>query len=226
VTASFEPAPPIPAAAFPAGPPANGGMVGWALAALAESGDALRAVLHPLGFLCIPLFRGPGLGVCVHMWADGLPTAELITSPIHSHSWDLLSYVLFGRVDNDLIRTVAAAPAEASHRVYQIDSAQGADRIIATSQYVRCARAATHYAAAGDAYTLAGGEFHTTVVAAGSTAATILVARTLPGARDRSLGPPALPGNAASWRIHRRFADATLTRQAVEAVLDRSPALA
>lgn len=198
--------------------------VDWALAQLDGARDSLRGILHPLGFLCLSLKRSPSIGICVHIWIEDVPNADLSTSPIHSHSWDLHSHVLFGRIGNARVETESVPLERASHRVYQIESAQGADQITATSQYVRCARVETQYAAAGEEYRLSGGEFHTTVVAEGLPAATVLVARTVVSSHDRSLGPLALPGGAVSRTIHRRVADAALSRKAVDAVLDRIPA--
>lgn len=198
----------------------------WALAVLANGlgggQDPLPAVVHPLGFLCFPLHRGAQLGVCVHVWIDGLPTVETVTSPIHAHSWDLYSYVLFGRIGNEVTSTTAVQYAEASHQVYQIDSAQGADRITATSTYVQCDPHPTRYAAAGEEYTLPGGAFHSTAVSVADPSATIMVAHTVPGARDRSLGPPRPPGLKASWHIRRRPADPALVRRVAETVVAQS----
>ncbi|MGF7237604.1 MAG: hypothetical protein ACQSGP_21965, partial [Frankia sp.] len=62
------------------------------------------AILHPLGFMCIPLRRSPGLGACVHVWSRQAPAARPTTSQIHCHSWDLHSVVLWGELRNQLIR--------------------------------------------------------------------------------------------------------------------------
>ncbi|HEV2345825.1 MAG TPA: hypothetical protein VGS97_17130 [Actinocrinis sp.] len=195
----------------------------WALTVLAGQlggGQALSlAVVHPLGFLCFPLHRGLDLGICVHVWIDGLPDVEVVTSPIHAHSWDLHSYVLFGQVGNELVSAVPAKYSDASHQVYEIDSAQGTDRIAATNSYVQCTRRSTHYASTGEEYTLSSGAFHSTAVSIADPSATVMIAHTIPGARDRSLGPPQPPGRKACWHVRRRLADPSLTRRVAETVV-------
>lgn len=133
--------------------------------------------------------------------------------------------MLFGEIGNREITVETVPHAQASHRVYEIQSAQGADRITKTSQFVQCARGETHYATAGVAYQLKGGEFHTTEVADNVSAATMLVAVPVAGGSDRSLGPLDLPGRADSWLVHRRSASAAVTRRAIDTILDHAEAL-
>ncbi|NUS05534.1 MAG: hypothetical protein HOV97_23605, partial [Nonomuraea sp.] len=61
----------------------------WALEVLAGD-EPPAAVRHPLGFVCLPLERDGGEGVCLHLWSDSLQHAESTTSQIHCHSWDLV----------------------------------------------------------------------------------------------------------------------------------------
>ncbi|MGH3828479.1 MAG: hypothetical protein ACRDQX_15110, partial [Pseudonocardiaceae bacterium] len=71
----------------------------WAsevLGAVAQNRTSVAGVRHPLGFVCFPLERTGDAGVCVHVWSDSLARANLTTSTIHAHSWDLISYVLYG----------------------------------------------------------------------------------------------------------------------------------
>src|SRR5262249_2316548 len=60
----------------------------------------LTAVRHPLGFLCLPIVRDPGWGVCIHVWTDRFPSVRPTTTGKHAHSWDLESLVLYGALGN------------------------------------------------------------------------------------------------------------------------------
>ena len=151
---------------------------GWALRVRADPARRPPAVLHPLGFLCFPLLRAPGVGVCVHVWlpqrAEFAP--PLATTAVHAHSWDLLSCVLLGRLGNERVTAEPAGPGEATHRIYEIRSAQGADQVIPTSRCVRSRRGEIQYAGGGQVYGLPCGEFHSSVVDEGQGAATVLLA--------------------------------------------------
>jgi hypothetical protein len=197
------------------------GTAEWALRVLADPEACPPAVLHPLGFLCFPIKRGCGVGVCVHVWLPGRAefAPALATSTIHSHSWDLLSLVLLGRMGNEVVDTAAVAEAEATHRVYEIRSVRGADEVVPTSRCVRSSRREIRYAGPGEVYRLAGGEFHTSVVEDAGCVATVLLADSRGGV-DRSLGPVE-PGRAVGL-VPRRHAGPTLSKLAVQTVLDRS----
>lgn len=194
----------------------------WALEILADPERTPPAVLHPLGFLCFPLLRAVGSGVCVHVW---LPHRDefappLETTSVHSHSWDLLSYVLHGRIGNELVSTEPAEPPDATHRVYEIHSAHGADRVVPTSRCVRSHRREIRYAGADEVYQLAGGEFHSSVVdeARDEGAATVLLADERGGV-DRALGPVRARAFEPVRRLH---APAALSALAARSVLERA----
>ncbi|MFG1944457.1 hypothetical protein [Nonomuraea sp. NPDC048826] len=158
----------------------------WALAAL--SADGLRGVRHPLGFVCLPLERDGGEGVCIHLWSDSLAPARSTTSQIHCHSWDLLSHVLYGQVRN-VHAVVTDAGRDATHRVFEVVSEPGGDRISPTPRTVRQETGLVEVFGPGDTYTLPSGRFHSSVVPDGGQAATIALGRGRPGSRDLSLGP-------------------------------------
>jgi hypothetical protein len=196
----------------------------WALRVLADPARRPPAVLHPLGFLCFPLLRAPGVGVCVHVWlpqrAEFAP--PLATTPVHAHSWDLLSCVLLGRLGNERVSAEPAALAQATHRIYEIRSVQGADQVIPTSRCVRSRRGEIRYAGAGQVYRLPCGEFHSSVVDEGQGAATVLLADGRGGV-DRALGP-VRPTAAlgAPGSVRRREAPSALADLAAAAVLSRA----
>ncbi|GAA3048141.1 hypothetical protein [Actinokineospora globicatena] len=169
---------------------AGGWLVGWARAALAGvvSGDrAVAAVRHPLGFVCVPVYRGGDDGVCVHLWEPARTLAPPTTSPTHCHSWDLLSWVLVGGLLNQAIRVEeSAAP---THRVFQVRSDAEGDTIEATDRLVRAHVAATTEHRAGESYTLTAGIFHETVIPDSErVVATVALGSSRPGAADLSLG--------------------------------------
>lgn len=176
----------------------------------------LRAVQHPLGFLCLPLVRDGARGVCVHLFESG-GGAEPTAAPMHAHSWELRSHVLYGRITN-LAVTVTDSPAEPTHRIYEVHSApDGADELRPTARLVRGAPGAAHTSSRGETYSLAAGEFHATVVAAGQPTATLVLGISLPGHTDLSLGP--LHGRG--HRTVRRLCGAEHTERTVRSALRR-----
>jgi hypothetical protein len=158
----------------------------WALETLSSGG--VRGVRHPLGFVCLPLERDGGEGVCVHLWSDSFAHAESTTSQIHCHSWDLVSHVLYGQVRN-VHAVVTDAGRDATHRVFEVVSGADGDRISPTGRTVRHATGLVEVFGPGDTYTLAADRFHSSVVPEGGEAATIALGRGRPGSRDLSLGP-------------------------------------
>ena len=158
-----------------------------ALTEIARGRRELCAVRHPLGFLCLPVHRDGDFGVCVHVWSPDLPHARATTSAVHSHSWDLVSFVLYGRVGNTLLHVVDDA-AGGTHRVFEVHSRGDVDEIRATARLVRAREARHRSAGPGDTYRLRAGRFHASVLVGESEAATVVLGRTR-AALDLSLGP-------------------------------------
>jgi hypothetical protein len=198
---------------------ASGDVQRWAAAVLADIAGGqsdVRAVQHPLGFVCLPVIRNGDDGVCVHMWPaerDALPPT---TSPMHSHSWDLLSYVLYGEIHNETLE-VGGAPDEPTHRIFEVRSHGDVDEIHATARLVRPATSALDIHRPGAAYTLRAGEFHVTDVPPGRTAATVALGRMSPGAHDLSLG--AIDGQ--THLVRRRLCDQASSARTAREVADR-----
>ncbi|KOU42460.1 hypothetical protein ADK53_07540 [Streptomyces sp. WM6373] len=184
------------------------------------SGDReLRAVRHPLGFLCLPLLREGLRGICVHLFeADN--RAEPDASPLHAHSWELRSRVLYGRVANVPVRTRVVRDGEdgATHRVFEVHSrSDGVDEIRPTPLLVRSEPGPAHISSGGETYTLPAGEFHATALEGPEPAATLVHGLSVPGRRDLSLGP--LDGRPR--RTTRRLCDKAQTVRSVHTVLRR-----
>jgi len=160
----------------------------WVLCVLCEIAQGRRdvtAMRHPLGFVCIPVERTGGEGVCVHVWSDSLPRARPTTSVIHSHSWDLISYVLYGNVRNELI-DVTDAPDDPTYRVFEVRSRGDVDELRETPRLVRCQVTAAELNRQGDTYSLRAGGFHATTVH--GEAATVVLGAGRPATMDLSLG--------------------------------------
>jgi hypothetical protein len=153
-----------------------------AVLAVSAGASGLRAVLHPLGFLCFPVERHELCGVCVHVWSPRLPRARSTTSAIHAHSWDLVSFVLSGELENVLVDVVEG---ESTHREFEVHSSGQRDELRATRRLVGYRIADRELNRSGETYTLAAGRFHITVAEA---ATTIAVGMAHAGRHDVTLG--------------------------------------
>ena len=173
----------------------------------------MEAVRHPLGFLCLPVERSGDLGVCLHIWSPEVESAAVTTSGVHCHSWELVSFVLYGEVRNTRA-FVADAPASgaggATHRVFEVVSKGEVDELRATGRTVRYATGDTGTHGTGAVYTLPAGEFHSTHVEDGAEAATVALGRQDPDGADLSLGPLVAP----SHRMRRLRCDPDQTARA------------
>ncbi|MFD0853807.1 hypothetical protein ACFQ07_16330, partial [Actinomadura adrarensis] len=130
----------------------------------------VHAVKHPLGFLCLPLERSGDLGVCLHIWSPELESVEATTSGVHCHSWELVSFVLYGSVRNtraNVAETPPAGPDGATHRLFEVVSRGEVDELKATGRTVRYTPGDTSTHGTGETYTLPAGVFHTTHIEGG-----------------------------------------------------------
>ncbi|MEW2138818.1 hypothetical protein AB0892_19845 [Streptomyces sp. NPDC005409] len=186
---------------------------------IATGARELRAVRHPLGFLCLPLLREGPRGVCVHLFeTDHRPEPD--ASPLHCHSWELRSRVLYGRVANLPVHTTVVADGEAgaTHRVFEVRSrSDGVDEIQPTSLLVRSEIGPAHVTSGGESYTLAAGQFHATALTGEAPAATLVHGFSIPGQVDLSLGP--LDGRPR--RTTRRLCDTGQSVRSAHTVLRR-----
>jgi hypothetical protein len=188
----------------------------WAsdvLGEVAQNRTSVAGVRHPLGFVCLPVERTGKAGVCVHVWSDSLAYASPTTSTIHAHSWDLISYVLYGSVRNEVI-DVIDAPDDASYRVFEIRSGGDVDEVRETPRLVRCQIRAAEFNHPGNIYSLAAGVFHTTVVQ--GEAATVALGNSR-GTRDLSLGGI----DRTTHRVWRQRCDRDETAHAARVVTEQ-----
>ncbi len=164
-----------------------------AMTEVAAGRRRMTAVRHPLGFVCLPVQRRGVYGICVHLWTEERPELEVTTSPMHSHSWDLLSYVLYGEVRNQLVHVTDAPSTDTpgtdpTHRLFEVLSDGDTDDIRPTARLVRCEPGPMQSTRAGGTYRLAAGEFHMTVVPGEVEAVTVVLGHARTDAADLSLG--------------------------------------
>lgn len=136
------------------------------------------AVAHPLEFVCIPVLRRPGFGVCGHIWHDDMAAAT-----VHSHSWHLDSQVVAGAVTNEIF-TVTEHP-DGVHQLLTVDSRGPVDRVTPTGLTVNVQKVQREQHPTGSTYSLQAGAFHTSTPALSGPTLTILSATTVPTTRDQ-----------------------------------------
>jgi hypothetical protein len=207
----------------------------WAAATLRAVADGrrpLRAVIHPLGFTCLPVERAGRDGVCVHVWSPSARGVIPAAPEIHAHSWELTSYALLGELENSLMTIIDAVPAQrapaapsppaagqapAVYQVQRVRSQGDIDELTPTQRLVHCRESRRDRITAGDTYGLPAGVFHATDLAPEAVAVTIALGRMVDGVADLSLAPV----GAAGSQVRRRRCDPARTAATARLVLDR-----
>lgn len=162
----------------------------WALELLTDAASpagVCAAVCHPLGFVCIPAYRAEGWGLCLHIWGAVRPDPAAVPS-IHSHTWDLASYVLCGGLENQVV-DVASAADDATHRILQISSIGPLDVIEPTDRLVRCLGPVATRIGPGGRYGLPARVFHTTIPRESGLTATVVLGENRYEPPEFVLGP-------------------------------------
>jgi hypothetical protein len=196
----------------------------WAAAVLGAVADGrrpLRAVIHPLGFTCLPVERAGRDGVCLHVW--GTPGAVVTgVTPIHAHCWELTSFALLGSLRNRLMTVTDAAPAQPglAYEVLRVRSRGDTDELSPTRRLVHCREHRREVIGAGDTYGVSAGVFHATDVAPGGAAVTVALGRMIDGLPDLSLAP-AVGSGATVQQVHRRRCGRAQTARTARDVLGR-----
>jgi hypothetical protein len=171
------------------------------LRAIIEGRRTLRAAVHPLGFTCLPVIREGRYGVCVHAWLPGQQVARPTTSAVHAHSWDLVSYVLIGRLRNELPDVTGAQPgAVGAWQVLEVRSRGDTDVIVPTRRLVHCQAGESALHVQDDVYTVPAGTFHSSIADSAEPTVTIVLGSASSGGADLSLGSP----GTRTHRVHRR----------------------
>lgn len=196
----------------------DGSITDWArglLDGIVAGTKPIAVVSHPLGFLCVPAHRSGDKGVCLHLWGPHWHRAPLTTSPIHCHSWDLVSWILAGTLLNQTIRLVDGV-ATPTHQVFEVRSSAEFDALEPTGRLVGAEVGDTTTHRAGESYTQRAGVFHQTLVPdAGELVATVALGVTRPGAVDLSLGGV----RTESHRMRRQVCEPEEAARAVRAAL-------
>ncbi|MGH3238759.1 MAG: hypothetical protein ACRDNL_00160 [Spirillospora sp.] len=181
---------------------------------VAAGRSSVPALRHPLGFVCLPVERSGDFGVCLHIWTPEVHPAPSTTSLVHCHSWDLLSFVLYGTVRNvrmEVRMGTDPEAAEAVQQVFEVVSQGDVDELRATGRAVRYSPGRSSAHRTGESYTLPAGVFHTTLIEDGREAATVALGRQTPGGGDLSLGPLDTP----THQVHRSRSDHADTERAL-----------
>jgi hypothetical protein len=202
----------------------------WSHTMLAEIRAGSRvphAIMHPLGFTCINLYRSANWGLCMHIWRSQEIPPDLITTPIHSHSWDLSSQVVCGRLENIEVQVVDDSPSP-THRVVEITSSGDTDLIRPTPRLVHCALTESVHIEAGENYCLPAGAFHVSRSRAVGLTATLLLARYGQAAPELALGSldscdRVIKRQACSPEDLRLIADVTLRDLTAAHAAERPP---
>jgi len=188
------------------------------LRAITEGRRALRAAVHPLGFTCLPVIREDRYGVCVHTWLPGQQVAAPTTSAVHAHSWDLVSYVLVGRLRNELPHVTGAQPgAPGAWQVLEVRSQGDTDEIVPTRRLVHCQAGESVLHVQDDVYKVPAGTFHSTIADSAQPTVTLVLGSVVPGGADLSLGSP----GTGAHRVHRSRRAAAETAALARTIIDQ-----
>jgi hypothetical protein len=189
----------------------------WARDILADVADgclAIRAVRHPLGFICLPVLRVGRRGVCVHRWGARTGRPLLTTEPIHAHSWDLYSHVLYGTLRNETVHVLDDQP-QPTHRVFEVYSRADGDEIRRTSRLVRFEIGSIVVNGPGDRYRVPAGEFHLSAMP-DREVATLVLGSGRPDGVDLTLAPVHTPTHLGRRELLDPGATRRLAREVAE----------
>jgi hypothetical protein len=185
---------------------------------LAEGqGGLADAVVHPLGFVYVPLLRTPVQTLRLHIWPEGAKSERpngTVVSPMHDHTWDLASYVICGELRNVVV-TVTEDRLAPTHRVFEIHGDGAVDDIRATGTVVRVVGEAEDKVSVGQTYRMGSDLIHRTEPGAG-VVATLVAARRTSKRVERALGPLELQG----YRSERQVCPPRRVAAAAAAVLE------
>lgn len=135
----------------------------------------LEGIWHPNGFLYVPLIEENMMAVRLHVWPPGREKTndKTLNWFIHSHSWDLQSYVLCGNILKSIYEVSNShAP---THRIYHAYSFGLQNELHATDSLVSCKLKSTEKISPGKTYTIKSDTFHTAPVNVNQLTATLVV---------------------------------------------------
>jgi hypothetical protein len=109
----------------------------------------------------------------VHIW--DVSRMSWAAGPIHSHSWDLSSQVVCGRLENIEVGVSDGCPLP-THRILEITSADRMDLVHATQRLVTRTECESVQIGAGENYQLPADTFHVSRPRGTGLTATVLLA--------------------------------------------------
>lgn len=113
--------------------------------------------LHPNGFIQYDL---PGRQGRLHIWHPDLPVAQIVHTPIHDHTFDFKSRVIFGRLMHTIYRFDDRVDGD--YRLHRAVVSAGEDtRLEPTPLVGNMNVTRIHYFSLGERYTFSAGRFHT-----------------------------------------------------------------
>lgn len=176
-------------------------------------------VKHPLGFLCLPIHRGDEFGLCLHVWMAASPavrpTGRLTTLPIHYHTWNLFSHVLYGLVQNQRITVRPDTGGSPAYRVFEVRSDRGTDEIRPTGEFVTWRVDGAQQYGIGDRYLVSPRDYHQSAVLDPRLTVTVMLAENWTPEPQHALGNVDL----APHTVTRRTCPPTETGEVVGTLL-------
>jgi len=188
-----------------------GPRIGEILGAIQTGEYRCPMVRHPLGFYCLRVHeadRSERYGLCIHVWRAGEPVTPPTVSRIHLHTWQLFSYILHGRVQNQQIE-VRSNIERPTHEVYRVRSAGGDDTIVPTGDLVTFQVTDAQDFGVGERYLVPAGTYHKTAILDPILTVTAMVSENWRPDSQLVLGPRGL----AAHSVHRERCEASATKK-------------
>lgn len=128
---------------------------------------------HVLGFFCIPLFSTENVAVRLHVWPKGQLRGRTPDWPIHTHRWNIRSYVALGQVTNSTFRIEGCPDGES--RLYEVlYNGDGSSERVKTNRTCRVVLNSQKLVRQGEFYDVPVGGFHSTTCSPAQIAVTLV----------------------------------------------------
>ena len=181
---------------------------------------SIEAVLHPLGFIYLPLSKQGIRKVRCHIW----PTREVERrdplSAIHDHSWHLESLVLCGCLIDQQFTPEPSSATHGDYQVWEVEYGDGRDALVPTGEWIKIPHKHQREICPGQQYVLDPGTLHTTLIEGPRPVATIVVATETSAPSPRVLGG----GESEVATSERRACPTNRLKEAVESALQHMTA--
>lgn len=139
--------------------------------------DHIPKIWHPLGFLMINLgYISDQESIRLHIWSDNIRSTQDPPWMIHNHNWTFKSYILCGKITNQVYR-ISNYQNAPTNKIYQVIYNDNMSNLIATEKLVYSSLIAETEFTQGEIYSMDSREFHSTIVENNTFAATIVLSR-------------------------------------------------